>query len=225
MAESLQTISLVGYSGSPPVPTPLAFYAVFDGTAWVLCSQPFENGAPVSVTNLLTVTDAAAVALLTSLLTGQGISNTDLAAIATSVAAATPAGSNVIGRVGIDQTTPGTTNAVQLTGGLPAGANQIGMVVPIIGATPVPFTATSSDLQLTGLSLPGKIRITYPLYQLGTVVPNAGQVQINYGGGNSVTSPTGVLLPGQIDDWVLIPSTTAPHVSVTSGTGQILIQQ
>ncbi|KAA0122183.1 hypothetical protein CIW48_19490 [Methylobacterium sp. P1-11] len=41
--------------------------------------------------------------------------------------AATPAGANVIGRVGIDQTTPGTTNAVAVTAAvLPAGAAQDG---------------------------------------------------------------------------------------------------
>lgn len=39
-----------------------------------------------------------------------------LTTIATNTAAATPAGSNTIGKVGIDQTTPGTTNAVAITG-------------------------------------------------------------------------------------------------------------
>lgn len=39
-----------------------------------------------------------------------------------------PIGSNVIGKVGIDQTTPGTTNGVQVVAALPAGSNQIGSV-------------------------------------------------------------------------------------------------
>lgn len=42
------------------------------------------------------------------------------------LAAATPAGTNIIGKVGIDQTTPGTTNGVQVNAALPAGTNAIG---------------------------------------------------------------------------------------------------
>jgi hypothetical protein len=41
---------------------------------------------------------------------------------------AQPAGSNLIGKVGIDQTTPGTTNGVQVNAALPAGTNKIGVV-------------------------------------------------------------------------------------------------
>jgi len=39
------------------------------------------------------------------------------------------AGTNIIGKVGIDQTTPGTTNGVQVNAALPAGTNIIGKVV------------------------------------------------------------------------------------------------
>ena len=42
------------------------------------------------------------------------------------LAAAIPTGANVIGKVTIDQTTPGTTNAVQVIASLPAGANLLG---------------------------------------------------------------------------------------------------
>ena len=38
------------------------------------------------------------------------------------------AGSAIVGKVGIDQTTPGTTNGVQVNAALPAGANTIGKV-------------------------------------------------------------------------------------------------
>lgn len=44
----------------------------------------------------------------------QDTGNTSLASIDTKMSAATPAGSNLIGKVGIDQTTPGTTNLVAL---------------------------------------------------------------------------------------------------------------
>ena len=39
-----------------------------------------------------------------------------------------PTGTNVIGGVSIDQTTPGTTNGVQVNAALPAGSNLIGKV-------------------------------------------------------------------------------------------------
>jgi hypothetical protein len=44
------------------------------------------------------------------------------------VAAAIAAGANIIGKVGIDQTTPGTTNGVQVNAALPAGTNLMGKV-------------------------------------------------------------------------------------------------
>lgn len=55
------------------------------------------------------------------------------------------AGSAIIGKVGIDQTTPGTTNGVQINAALPAGANVIGAltanqsvnVAQINGVTPL----------------------------------------------------------------------------------------
>jgi hypothetical protein len=42
------------------------------------------------------------------------------------VVAAIPAGTNVVGKFGIDQTTPGTTNGVQVVAALPTGTNIIG---------------------------------------------------------------------------------------------------
>lgn len=42
------------------------------------------------------------------------------------ISAALPAGTNILGKVGIDQTTPGTTNGVQVNSALPAGTNILG---------------------------------------------------------------------------------------------------
>lgn len=47
---------------------------------------------------------------------------------AVQVVGALPAGSALIGKAGIDQTTPGTTNGVQVNAALPTGANVIGKV-------------------------------------------------------------------------------------------------
>lgn len=44
------------------------------------------------------------------------------------------AGSAIIGKVGIDQTTPGTTNGVQVNAALPTGTNSIGQVTANAGA-------------------------------------------------------------------------------------------
>ena len=48
--------------------------------------------------------------------------------IAGNTGASVPAGSSIIGKVGIDQTTPGTTNGVQVNAALPAGTNLMGKV-------------------------------------------------------------------------------------------------
>lgn len=56
--------------------------------------------------------------------TGTVDATTQRVVLATNVAL--PAGSAIIGKVGIDQTTPGTTNLVQVGGSLPAGSAIIG---------------------------------------------------------------------------------------------------
>jgi hypothetical protein len=77
----------------------------------------------------------------------------------TSVSAAIPAGSAIIGKVGIDQTTPGTTNGVQVNAALPAGTNTIGNIGSDPsqgGATPafifqaLPATATTKIITASG---------------------------------------------------------------------------
>lgn len=70
------------------------------------------------------------------------------------------AGTALVGKVGIDQTTPGTTNGVQLNAALPAGANAIGKLAAnsgvIIGALDVATSKNSaislgSNIASTGL--------------------------------------------------------------------------
>jgi len=78
------------------------------------------------------------------------------------ITGALPAGTNVIGKVGIDQTTPGTTNLVSIgTNGtvainaaLPAGANSIGTVVNGTGTANMGYVRTlpSSCTQSTTFS-------------------------------------------------------------------------
>ena len=75
--------------------------------------------------------------------------------------APTQAGNNIIGRVGIDQTTPGTTNAVAVTAlpALPAGANIIG-ASNINTANASATTALHTANVTTGLTVGSNLPIT-----------------------------------------------------------------
>ncbi len=75
-------------------------------------------------------------------ITALAAANTSLDAIEASVAGATPAGSAIIGKVGIDQTTPGTTNLVALAANQSVNAAQINGVTVLMGNGP---TGTGSQ--------------------------------------------------------------------------------
>lgn len=70
---------------------------------------------------------------------------------------AIPAGSAIIGKMGIDQTTPGTTNGVQVNAALPTGGNTIGNVGLVAGSATVgAVKLTDGTLNLSMLnSAPG----------------------------------------------------------------------
>lgn len=85
----------------------------------VIVSAP--NGFGGNITGTLTVQNLAAGSNLNVL-------DTNSAAILAGVLAPIPAGTNLIGKVGIDQTTPGTTNLVQ------AGASFLQGMTPTIQA-------------------------------------------------------------------------------------------
>lgn len=57
------------------------------------------------------------------------------------------AGTAIIGKVGIDQTTPGTTNGVQINAALPAGTNNIGKT-SAIATTPTAGTVTQAAITI-----------------------------------------------------------------------------
>lgn len=82
--------------------------------------------------------------------------NGSLATIASNTGAPVPAGTNLIGKVSIDQTTPGTTNGVQVNAALPAGTNVVGFASndPCSQATKLgaPISLTASGQIITGTS-------------------------------------------------------------------------
>lgn len=86
------------------------------------------------------------------------------------------AGSALVGKVGIDQTTPGTTNGVQVNAALPAGTNTIGAVTGP-GAAAL-ATAAKQDTGNTSLSnidgkLPALVSSRVPVYATGGAASGA----------------------------------------------------
>lgn len=82
------------------------------------------------------------------------------------------AGSAIIGKVGIDQTTPGTTNGVQINAAIPAGTNNIGLVSPTSGKTILRAVidiaaATVGDNQIVAADATKKIKVVEAYIQVG----------------------------------------------------------
>jgi hypothetical protein len=71
----------------------------------------------------------------------------------TSITNALPAGTAILGKVGIDQTTPGTTNGVQVNAALPAGTNAIGKLAANSGVD-------IGDVDVTSVS--GNVTVVQP---------------------------------------------------------------
>lgn len=70
-----------------------------------------------------------------------------------------PAGTNIMGKVGIDQTTPGTTNGVQVNAALPTGSNVIGALTPNQSVNVAQVNGVTPSVN-TGASGTGTQRVT-----------------------------------------------------------------
>lgn len=149
--------------------------AILDGTAATKNIISYYNGTNYSFGGAIldstgTIVDPANSGL-------QAATNSSLAQIVTAVQGATPAGANIIGNVRIDQTTPGTTNGVQIAAAVPAGANIIGKI-GIDQTTP----GTTNGVYVTSGSaaLPAPIPVRFTGASLTRVVNTttyaAGQV-------------------------------------------------
>ncbi len=92
-------------------------------------------------TNLHTVIDSGTITTVSTVTAVTAISNAlpagnnNIGDVDVATLPALVAGSAIIGNVRIDQTTPGTTNGVQVNAALPAGANVIGHVITDTGST------------------------------------------------------------------------------------------
>jgi len=139
-------------------------------------------------------------------------------ALYSAITAPIPAGTNIIGKVGIDQTTPGTTNGVQVNAALPTGTNTIGNVGadPSSGkATPteaflaLPATTTTQIIALSGST---KTYITSAVVLAGGTV----NVTFKYGTGSNCGTGTTTLN----GPW---PLTAQAGFSKGSGLGAVMI--
>lgn len=127
------------------------------------------------------------------------------------VNAAIPAGTNIIGKVGIDQTTPGTTNGVQVNAALPAGSNTIGAVTQASGPWTVIGSGTAGTAASGVVTIQGIASMT-PV----KVDPSGGTgaVNVTQFGGNNIVTGTGVSGNG-------IPRVTVASDSALTSVGSI----
>jgi hypothetical protein len=123
-----------------------------------------------------------------------------------------PAGTNIIGKVGIDQTTPGTTNGVQVNAALPAGSNTIGNVGVVAGAAII----GKVGIDQTTPGTTNGVQVNAPL-PAGTNV--IGHVIVD-----STAGPTDLTASGSITTQNLNPNsgtaTAGSTVGVTGMNGQ-----
>lgn len=145
-----------------------------------------QSTLPVSLASQPLPTGAATETTLSALNTKVTAVNTGAVTISTAL----PAGSAIIGKVGIDQTTPGTTNGVQVNAALPAGSNIIGNV-RIDQTTP----GTTNGVQINaalpaGSNIIGNMRIDQ------TTVGTTNGVSIAQLGATAVATGNGVVSAG-----------------------------
>jgi hypothetical protein len=140
--------------------------------AVVISSSALPSGAATALrqdtgnTSLANIDGHVDVALSTRLKPSDTLAGVTTVAAVTAITNALPVGSAVIGKVGIDQTTPGTTNGVQVNAALPAGTNVIGHVIADTGST----TAVTGTVAVQGSVAPGVADSANPL----TIAANDG---------------------------------------------------
>lgn len=178
------------------------------GTVTTVTSLTQMNGAAIAMG---TGTRSAGTQRVT-------IATDDVVPVTIATAPALVASSAIIGKVGIDQTTPGTTNGVQVNAALPAGNNNIGDVDIASGT----ITAVTSLTQMNGAAISmgtgtrdaGTQRVTIAT---NDVVPASQSGTWNVGTVTAVTAisnalPAGTALIGKVG----IDQTTAGTTNAIS---------
>ena len=109
------TVTVAGASTAANQATEISSLAAIATNTTGAATAANQAAANTSLSAIATSTAANATA------TAQTAGNATLGSILTACQAPTPAGTNLVGKVGIDQTTPGTTNAVQIVAGAAGG--------------------------------------------------------------------------------------------------------
>lgn len=194
VAQSGPPVSTRMANGSAKDSTPVYNFCSNDsGATWVACpGSGGGGGGDASAANQTTQITAAQLTNTTlGAVTTSPTANTvldRLKTLHTDMVAATPAGTNVIGKVGIDQTTPGTTNFVWSLGSRPFTAKG----GPIANGT----SAYSSGQSIGGIvtistGLPAGTIITAAAVRvkaLLTTVTTAGAVNYQFFDANPTAS-------------------------------------
>lgn len=136
-----------------------------------------------------------------------------------SITNALPAGTNLLGKVGIDQTTPGTTNGVQVNAALPTGTNSIGQVTANAG-TNLNTSALNLETTQTAVKTSVEIMDDWDESDRAKVNPIVGQAGVQGGSGTvsansqrvvlatDVALPAGTNLLGKVGIDQTTPGTT-----------------
>ena len=138
------------------------------GTINTTLGTPMQaTGGTVAATqsgtwNITNVSGTVSLPTGASTAANQATEISSLATIVTNTGSAIPAGSAIIGKVGIDQTTPGTTNAIQTIAGTTGGASTTGNIAAN-NTTAVVVKASAGTLygvQMAGIgSAPAYLKI------------------------------------------------------------------
>lgn len=171
---STDVITVQGIASGTPQPISAASLPLPTGAA-TAAKQPALGTAGSASTDVITVQGIASgtpqpVSAASLPLPSGAATSAKQDDLLTAVNAAIPAGTNIIGKVGIDQTTPGTTNAVQAVAGATGGA------------TPHMVIAANSN---NSTSLKGSAGTVYSL-QLYNDSANIAYVKLY----NKATAPT-----------------------------------
>jgi hypothetical protein len=115
-----------------------------------LLGKTSGNVAEVNASNQLLVLDTSPLAAGAAVVGKVGIDQTTPGTTnGVVVTTPLPAGTNLLGKTGIDQTTPGTTNGVVVTTALPTGANTIGTVGLAAGAATIGTVGITGTVTVT----------------------------------------------------------------------------
>jgi hypothetical protein len=191
--------NLIGIAGTPSAQVQ-SVQGVAGGTA-----------VPVSIASLpsAAVTNAGTFAVQVTAATPAGtnvighviVDTAPTTAVTLATAPALVAGSAIIGKVGIDQTTPGTTNGVAINAALPAGTNAIGSV-------------TISNANANGRALPASS---------APVVLNSQTYKAVAASATATLFGTTGASGDYLDGVLIIPATAAAGVvSITDGSGSAI---